>query len=550
MNGSKEIGKERRRDRLSDLPAPVIHHILSFLDTKLAVQTSVLSRLWRFAWKHVPVLNFHQGSFQLYSSFHRYVDKVLCLRHPLSLHKVRFVDYELRDGRSDLLVIRVIRYALSHDTQHLAIATESDLTTLDIYNSSDLFGWISSCNLKTLKLRGFYLDIGFRSPRFRMLTTLKLVTCLVACGDEEVVLEPFSNFPCLKHLVVADCLCCDDSDTNTQRRIKIHGLELLSLKLECAVFDKIDIYAPKLEFFSFLDYVGHIRLSDLSLPSLDYADIGFHKVKQGFVHGEKKELIMLGLISMFQCLQNAKSLKLNGGTLQEKDDIALFSTFPCLQNVAVKQGTNMPTDDMRERRFKSSDALAAAETILRPLSELFMDDRDQQSSYSSSSSEADKLEGAPEGSYCVWTPKIISPSSVTGASPSPGRCEKSNYTGSSAPTTKRRWRLRDLLRRSSSDGKVCYLMVQPNTAGASSSGSNNSNSSNNEINLGKRGEEKSAADRTAKPSPTRAAKTAASAHEVFYTKSRALKDGDRRRSYLPYRQELLVGFFSNVNGLR
>ncbi|CAI0434177.1 unnamed protein product [Linum tenue] len=46
----------------------------------------------------------------------------------------------------------------------------------------------------------------------------------------------------------------------------------------------------------------------------------------------------------------------------------------------------------------------------------------------------------------------------------------------------------------------------------------------------------------------RAAKTAASAHEVFYTKSRALKDGDRRWSYLSYRQELLVGFFSNVNG--
>ncbi|CAI0429431.1 unnamed protein product [Linum tenue] len=135
-----------------------------------------------------------------------------------------------------------------------------------------------------------------------------------------------------------------------------------------------------------------------------------------------------------------------------------------------------------------------------------MDDRDQQSSYSSSSSEADELEGAPEGSYCGWTPKIISPSSVTGASPSPGICEKSNSTGSSASTTKRRWRLRDLLRRSSSDGKVCYLMVQPNTAGASSSGSNNSNTSNNEINLGKG---------TAKPSPARAAKMAASAHEVF-----------------------------------
>ncbi|CAL1384685.1 unnamed protein product [Linum trigynum] len=52
-----------------------------------------------------------------------------------------------------------------------------------------------------------------------------------------------------------------------------------------------------------------------------------------------------------------------------------------------------------------------------------MDDRDQRSS---SSLEANELEGAPEGSYCVWTPKLISPSSITGASPSPGRCKKSN----------------------------------------------------------------------------------------------------------------------------
>ncbi|CAL1358048.1 unnamed protein product [Linum trigynum] len=244
----------------------------------------------------------------------------------------------------------------------------------------------------------------------------------------------------------------------------------------------------------------------------------------------------------------------------ENDEEFEFVSFSCADPDAIELGDHQQLVSpvlfpvFNRDRFSSdtegwsSDAPAAAETIPRPLSELFMNDRDQHSSYSSSSSEADELEGAPEGSYCFWTPKMISPSSVTGASPSPGRCEKSNSTGSSASTTKRRWRLRDLLRRSSSDGKVCYLMVQPNSAGASSSSSNNHHSGNNEVNLGKRIEEKSAADRNAKPSPARAAKTAASAHELFYTKSRALKDGDRRRSYLPYRQELLVGFFSNVNG--
>ncbi|CAL1386501.1 unnamed protein product [Linum trigynum] len=56
-------------DRLSHLPEPIIHHILSFLDTKAAVQTSVLSRVWRFAWKHVPALHFRSDSFEQHSSF-------------------------------------------------------------------------------------------------------------------------------------------------------------------------------------------------------------------------------------------------------------------------------------------------------------------------------------------------------------------------------------------------------------------------------------------------------------------------------------------------
>ncbi|CAN1195934.1 hypothetical protein LINPERPRIM_LOCUS32249 [Linum perenne] len=173
-------------------------------------------------------------------------------------------------------------------------------------------------------------------------------------------------------------------------------------------------------------------------------------------------------------------------------------------------------------------------TELRSLSELFLDDRDPQSSFSSSSSEADELEGAPEGSYCVWTPKSISESSVVGASPSPGRCVKSNSTGSSSK--QRGWRLRDLLRRSSSDGKaVSYVFVNPNSG------------NRNEMKAGKMIDEKAKRPAPAGKSTRTAGGKQASAHEVFYMKSKALKEGDKRRSYLPYRQDL-VGFFSTANG--
>ncbi|XVF14099.1 hypothetical protein REPUB_Repub09cG0028000 [Reevesia pubescens] len=172
------------------------------------------------------------------------------------------------------------------------------------------------------------------------------------------------------------------------------------------------------------------------------------------------------------------------------------------------------------------------EAIRIPLRNLFIGDGDLPSS--SSSSEADELEGLPTESYCVWKPKQ-SPES------SPNRCKKSKSTGSSSS---KRWRLiKDLLKRSNSDSKV------------SSSSSVFLNFDKNSIE--KKNEEK-VSEKTAKTTKkkregegVKATKVKrvekASAHEVFYVKNKALKEGDKRRSYLPYRQDL-VGIFANFNG--
>lgn len=62
---------------------------------------------------------------------------------------------------------------------------------------------------------------------------------------------------------------------------------------------------------------------------------------------------------------------------------------------------------------------------------------------SCSSSEADELDAILPGTYCVWTPKE-----------SLERCKKSNSMGSS-----KRWKLRDLLYRSNSDGKETFVFI-------------------------------------------------------------------------------------------
>ncbi|KAJ0633862.1 putative F-box domain-containing protein [Helianthus annuus] len=49
-------------DLLSMLPEEIISHILSLMPTKYAVQTSVLSKKWRYIWMFVTNLDFDYTS--------------------------------------------------------------------------------------------------------------------------------------------------------------------------------------------------------------------------------------------------------------------------------------------------------------------------------------------------------------------------------------------------------------------------------------------------------------------------------------------------------
>jgi len=48
--------ENKEEDRLSDLPDPILHHILSLLDTKEAFQTSILSTRWKNLPNHLSTL--------------------------------------------------------------------------------------------------------------------------------------------------------------------------------------------------------------------------------------------------------------------------------------------------------------------------------------------------------------------------------------------------------------------------------------------------------------------------------------------------------------
>ncbi|PQQ16453.1 uncharacterized protein Pyn_01594 [Prunus yedoensis var. nudiflora] len=127
---------------------------------------------------------------------------------------------------------------------------------------------------------------------------------------------------------------------------------------------------------------------------------------------------------------------------------------------------------------------------------------------SCSSSEADDLENLPPGTYCVWAPPKT----------------KSSSAGSS-----KRWKFRDLLYRSSSDGKETFVFLAP----SSTKRADNKNNKKNDVVSKKR---------------VGGGDGVSQNEERFVVTSKAAEEGDKRRSFLPYRQDF-GGFFSNVNGL-
>ncbi|KAB1200776.1 hypothetical protein CJ030_MR0G006362 [Morella rubra] len=184
--------------------------------------------------------------------------------------------------------------------------------------------------------------------------------------------------------------------------------------------------------------------------------------------------------------------------------------------------------DAYDGDLKDKDASSSPTGL--PLRKLFVEERDIPSS---SASESDDLEGVPEGTYCEWSGK--------GAVKSAPRevPKKSNSTGFS-----KLWRFRELVPRSNSDGHDAFVFLSP-SANAKPRSETTTVKKNDNV---EKKEKTRVVVEEVKPKAARGVKTASSAHERHYLRNKALREGDKRRSYLPYRQDL-VGFFTNVNGL-
>ncbi|KAI3799660.1 hypothetical protein L1987_34959 [Smallanthus sonchifolius] len=296
---SHGYGGQEQEDRLSSLSDDILICILSYVDTKLAVQSSILSKRWEKVWTSLPVLNFNSAA--LDTSVHdvnsdNLIREVLAHRNKsvmIDRLNIKVTDYEI--------VARVFRYALLNNVSDLSIDTSEKIGEyhpISCVNSSDL--------LMNLSLKGM-LKFG-KFPSFDGLVSLRLERVKI------VEYEPFSCFPNLEKLFLVNC----------KMEIGLTGLEVVASRLSRLTISScfhipipypgLVLSTPNLLVFeleglipmSFKAFDGLRRLQTV------YIDFCFSQS----VHLLEFDQQKLNLIDILGCLKNAECVHLSPSTVE------------------------------------------------------------------------------------------------------------------------------------------------------------------------------------------------------------------------------------------
>ncbi|GLT55012.1 hypothetical protein SLA2020_281660 [Shorea laevis] len=205
---------EHKSDQISELPDPILEHILSFVPMKQILQLSILSKRWQNVWTFFPIPEFVQHLFtnnlrnvppnekeqeiqRKKEEFKNFVERSLLgrYRQRLSINKFRL---HMRLDESDCaLVNRWIDYAIECNVKELNLDLWIDQKWYELpkkkYELPErvlVAKSITELNLYGCKLKSFYSDINLSSLKKLVFSVVivdnKIVQTLIdGCRDVE-----------------------------------------------------------------------------------------------------------------------------------------------------------------------------------------------------------------------------------------------------------------------------------------------------------------------------------------------------------------------------
>ncbi|KAL4619127.1 hypothetical protein ACB092_06G057500 [Castanea dentata] len=254
-------------DRISNLSDSLICHILSFLPTKEAVVTSILSNRWKTLWTLVPKINLENNRFQkIPLSLTHIVYRVLALHRAPLLRNFSLTSYSPCDPfHLDTWIHTVIGRKVQQLRLHFSHSKKLVKLPRTVF----------TC--KTIVILELIDDIVLDPPSNFQFPSLKILClCEIAYKSEDSFSNLLSGCPVLEDLRVK---LREDLDGATNFKIIVPTLKLLGIEFIPGYprpHDyKFEIYSPVLENFRFCGDLGNLVFIEKLTKVVD-AEVGIY----------------------------------------------------------------------------------------------------------------------------------------------------------------------------------------------------------------------------------------------------------------------------------
>ncbi|XP_010413725.1 PREDICTED: putative F-box/FBD/LRR-repeat protein At3g59240 [Camelina sativa] len=302
------------KDIISNLPEALICHILSFLTTKEAALTSLLTQKWRYLFACRPILDFDDSVLHevpileldaKHSMFMDFVDRVLSLQGNST---IKSFSLQCQDGVYPDCVTRWITSVMERGVSDLDLRV-----TLNWHDDSMPASVFVSNSLVRLRVEagnGVIIHVG--DVFLPKLKTLYLdLVLLTYCGFDNALGKLISSCPVLEELVMINL-----SWQGYWRR-PFSSKTLKRLTFHCQVIDNnpftVTFDTPNLVYLEYSDHIAD-EYKKLNFDSLVEASIGLQMTSVQYAHATNGYMVA-DATDLIMGISNVRILHLFGNTL-------------------------------------------------------------------------------------------------------------------------------------------------------------------------------------------------------------------------------------------